>query len=66
MKHRDGVQVVGVVLITSLKVVKTPGKNLKNFINKIIRWICRALFRPRLGRGRRAQLTDSLPSLRSV
>lgn len=42
MKHRDGVQVVGVVLITSLKVVKTPGKNLKNFINKIIRCICRA------------------------
>lgn len=32
MKHRDGVQGVGVVLITSLKIVKNPGKILKNFL----------------------------------
>lgn len=32
VKHRDGVQGVGVVLITSLKVVETPGKILKNFL----------------------------------
>lgn len=32
MKHSDGVQGIGVILITSLKVVKNPGEILKNFL----------------------------------